>query len=194
VKVWDRRLLGVGLGQCVGVLAGHTEGVTHLDARGDGRHLISNSKDQSIRLWDIRRMATEAQVKDAVKTSPLPRFRWDYRYMMFPGAGLKIPHPVDCSIQVYRGHDVLETLIRCYFSPEHTTGQRYIYSGSQNGQIYIYDLITGRAVSKLMGHHGPVRDMSWHPTDPMLVSVSWDGMILRWDCQREQDNSTADIH
>jgi WD repeat-containing protein 23 len=30
----------------------------------------------------------------------------------------------------YRGHAVLQTLIRAYFSPARTTGQRYIYSGA----------------------------------------------------------------
>jgi len=45
VKVWDRRMLGVGShrgGTPVGVFMGHTEGVTHIDSKGDGRYLISN--------------------------------------------------------------------------------------------------------------------------------------------------------
>lgn len=29
----------------------------------------------------------------------------------------------DSSLMTYRGHSVLHTLIRCYFSPMHTTGQ-----------------------------------------------------------------------
>lgn len=29
----------------------------------------------------------------------------------------------DSSLMTYRGHSVLYTLIRCYFSPMHTTGQ-----------------------------------------------------------------------
>ena len=52
VKVWDRRLLGAGGptgGGAVGVFLGHNEGITHLDSKGDGRYLISNSKDQSIK-------------------------------------------------------------------------------------------------------------------------------------------------
>ena len=39
---------------------GHLEGVTFLDSRGDGRYFISNSKDQSIKLWDIRKMSSHA--------------------------------------------------------------------------------------------------------------------------------------
>ena len=62
----------------MGVLAGHTDGVTFIDPRGDGRHLASNSKDQTIKLWDIRRFSnTDAvqQSKDAVSQQ-----RWDYRF------------------------------------------------------------------------------------------------------------------
>ena len=29
--------------------------MTYIDPKMDGRHLISNSKDQSVKLWDIRR-------------------------------------------------------------------------------------------------------------------------------------------
>lgn len=35
----------------------------------------------------------------------------------------------------YRGHSVLQTLVRCHFSPEFTTGQRYIYTGCAAGRV-----------------------------------------------------------
>ena len=41
----------------------------------------------------------------------------------------------DTSLMTYRGHSVLHTLIRCRFSPEFTTGQRYIYSGCATGAV-----------------------------------------------------------
>lgn len=37
--------------QPVGVFVGHTEGVTHIDSKGDGRYLISNAKDQTVGFW-----------------------------------------------------------------------------------------------------------------------------------------------
>ena len=37
----------------------------------------------------------------------------------------------------YRGHAVLQTLIRCHFSPAETTGGQYIYSGSADGRIHV---------------------------------------------------------
>jgi WD repeat-containing protein 23 len=48
-----------------------------------------------------------------------------------------LAHPKDCSVMTYRGHAVLKTLIRCYFSPAETTGGQYIYSGSYDGKIHV---------------------------------------------------------
>jgi hypothetical protein len=45
-QIWDRRSLRESNPQPVGVLAGHTDGITYLDTRGDGRFILSNSKDQ----------------------------------------------------------------------------------------------------------------------------------------------------
>lgn len=41
----------------------------------------------------------------------------------------------DTSIMTYRGHSVLQTLIRCHFSPSSITGQRYIYTGCAAGRV-----------------------------------------------------------
>ena len=41
----------------------------------------------------------------------------------------------DTSLMTYRGHGVLHTLVRSRFSPQHTTGQRYIYTGCATGAI-----------------------------------------------------------
>lgn len=48
IKVWDRRILGKGRAglRPAGVLPGHSEGITHISPRGDGRYMLSNGKDQ----------------------------------------------------------------------------------------------------------------------------------------------------
>lgn len=134
-------------------------------------------------------------------------------------------------------------------SPAHSTGQRYVYSGSSCGGIFVWDTLTARQVQmqSASAHaagqaHGPataaaaptplprprarlpprarrrsrpraatalkllhshararrapaplpqvavlrhhraiVRDCSWHPSDPELTSVSWDGTCVSWD-------------
>ncbi|KAI8566135.1 hypothetical protein RHMOL_Rhmol02G0016000 [Rhododendron molle] len=174
-KVWDRRCF-VTKGQAAGVLTGHLEGITCIDSRGDGRYFISNGKDQSIKLWDIRKMSTKV-------TCPYPRLRndWDYRWMDYPPRARNRKHPNDQSLATYKGHSVLRTLIRCYFSPAYSTGQKYIYTGSSDSSVYIYDVVTGAQVARLEYHDDPVRDCSWHPFFPTLVSSSWDGVIAEWE-------------
>ena len=222
--------------------------------QGDARYLISNSKDQTIKLWDTRSMAEWTSDLRAQADSCRSR-RWDYRWETYqptgaetatvtaasadtiaaaaavpvhpgrtvanqgaelgqgadedveaedraeaPGARSQIEAEAavdasvggarsgavgDLSLMTYRGHRVLETLVRCYFSPAATTGQRYIYTGSQTGDVVIYDVLTGHVVSRLTGHHGTVRDVSWHPHQPILLSASWDGTVGRWEpCMR----------
>jgi len=167
VKVWDTRAMGSGT--CAGVLAGHNEGVTFIDSKGDGRYLISNGKDQKIKLWDLRKMKAQQEIP----VRPRRQRMWGQPQQ---------PHPEqpDESVMSYRGHKVFQTLIRCRFSPAHSTGQRYIYTGSFDGSVYIYDVLTGKLVNKLNGHQHTVRDVHWHPYDPLIVSTSWDGSVKKW--------------
>ncbi|GAB2249268.1 hypothetical protein Droror1_Dr00012627 [Drosera rotundifolia] len=170
-KVWDRRCLNFK-DKPAGVLSGHLVGITYIDSRRDGRYFISNGKDQSIKLWDIRKMTSK-------HFRPKGSGNWDYRYMEYPKKLRDMKHPNDQSLATYKGHSVLRTLIRCHFSPEHSTGQKYIYTGSNDGGVYIYDLVTTALVAKVDHHKSTVRDCSWHPYYPTLISSSWDGQILR---------------
>lgn len=188
LRVWDRRSMGDG--REAGAFVGHTEGLTYVDSKGDGRYVLSNSKDQTMKLWDLRKMMTTE------KFDPIERVDYssgyDYRFETYP-AGYYVPHPDDCSVVTYRGHRVLKTLIRCHFSPPGSTNSRYVYTGSQDGKVYVYNLdatlagtidvgvatlhsrprpfdymydepVTGEAVWRTC-----VRDASWHPSAPVLA-------------------------
>nr|XP_043637322.1 LEC14B protein [Erigeron canadensis] len=174
-KVWDRRCFR-SKGKPAGILVGHLEGITHLDSRNDGRYFISNGKDQTIKLWDIRKMSP-----NAIHTPGFRNYEWDYRWMDYPLRARDVKHPNDQSVSTYKGHSVLRTLIRCYFSPEYSTGQKYIYTGSHDSCVYVYDLVSGAQVARLVHHKSTVRDCSWHPYYPMLVSSSFDGDIAKWE-------------
>jgi len=187
-KVWDRRLLGKG-NTPVGCMVGHFEGITHICSKGDGRYFISNSKDQSIKLWDIRMMKENDTAETEAKAH---RANYDYRYgdsylargqrNAFSG---KKMHPGDTSLMTYRGHKVFQTLIRSYFSPMESTGQRYIYAGSFDGILYVYDVLTGEIIQQLAGHRTIIRDSSWHPYQPLLATTSWDGCVKLWTHEKD---------
>lgn len=75
----------------------------------------------------------------------------------------------------------------------HSTGQKYIYTGSHDSCVYVYDLVSGAIVAKLQYHRSTVRDCSWHPSYPMLISSSWDGDVVKWEFpgngEEEKDHS-----
>ena len=40
------------------------QGLTHIDPKGDGVYLLSNSKDQTAKVWDVRKMMTSKAFRD----------------------------------------------------------------------------------------------------------------------------------
>ena len=198
IKVWDRRSMGDS--REAGVFMGHTEGITYVDSKGDGRYVLSNSKDQTMKLWDLRKMTSTEKASSLNPGQYATGF--DYRFMTFSEEDWQ-PHPQDCSLVTFRGHSVLKTLIRCHFSPPGSTNSRYVYSGSEDGSVYIYNMdatLAGKIdVNSATYHSRPrksrsdatyymhdesssqgvwktcVRDASWHPNAPIIAATSWNG-------------------
>jgi WD repeat-containing protein 23 len=197
VKVWDRRNLS-NSARPAGVFIGHQEGITNVASKGDGLYIASNGKDQLLKVWDIRRMADYDTFSNKLK--PLRRAHgYDYYDERYPFSGRHCKHPQDRSLFSFTGHGVFNTLIRCQFSPIETTGQRYVYTGSSDGRIHIYDLMTGNVAIRLpqqgatsgedvqgffygsRNRYGvPARDVSWHPHYPVLASTSFDQSVKIW--------------
>ncbi|CAK1359650.1 LEC14B protein [Cercospora beticola] len=198
LKVWDRRSLASM--RPAGMFLGHTEGITYIDSKGDGRYVISNGKDQTCKLWDLRKMVS-TDVGERVNPQDYTT-NFDYRFSPYDTDD-HTPHPYDCSLVTFRGHRVLKTLIRCHFSPASSTDGRYIYSGSHDGKIYVWNLdgTTAGTINVLAAtknsrpvsderfvdrfdYYGQggvwktiVRDASWHPSAPVIAATSWNG----WD-------------
>ena len=191
IKVWDRRSMGDS--REAGAFIGHTEGVTYIDSKGDGRYCLSNGKDQTMKLWDLRTMMTTAQFS---RIDPVDyTTNYDYRWGDYDEDDWK-PHPHDNSVVTFRGHKVAKTLIRCHFSPPGSTNSKYVYTGSADGKVYIYNLdatihkvinVRGGPAHRLFQDEGDdsdpessdddpysrpsacVRDVSWHPNAPIIA-------------------------
>jgi WD repeat-containing protein 23 len=186
LKVWDRRSLGEG--RPAGVFLGHTGGLTYIDSKNDGRYVLSNSKDQSAKLWDLRKvMSTRKAVRLDTQAFLSP---WDYRRDAKELQRNK-RHPYDSSVVTFRGHTVQRTLIRAHFSPPGSTDGRFVYSGSQDGKVYVWNLDSTlnttldvwsataylkRRPKDLVDaywygsdYQTLIRDASWHPSAPVVA-------------------------
>lgn len=117
------------------------------------------------------------------------RSTFDYRWSNYNESYWRWD-PHDNSVVTFRGHKVLRTLIRCHFSPPGSSDSRYVYSGSHDGQVYIWNLDAtlagtidvrsttcagliraGARISERQMQHWQtiVRDASWHPNAPVMV-------------------------
>lgn len=158
---------------------------------------MSNGKDQSMKLWDLRMVMSDSDFNALPPSTQESRF--DYRWGPYDEDSW-YAHPNDNSLVTYRGHQVLRTLIRCHFSPSGSTNSRYVYSGSADGKVYIWnmdgtiagkvDVYAATVNSRRMPSHGMdmndweddeltqnswrtcVRDASWHPNAPIIAGKS----------------------
>ncbi|CAP67871.1 uncharacterized protein PODANS_1_17500 [Podospora anserina S mat+] len=211
IKVWDTR--SIGDGRPAGAFVGHTEGLTYIDSKQDGRYILSNGKDQSMKLWDLRKAMSTSTFLSTNPTAitQSPDYQFDYRWQEYDDSRW-YQHPHDNSVVTFRGHKVQRTLIRCHFSPPNSTDSRYVYSGSADGHVYIWNMDATlaktidvqKATEPATGSNARlrtrryrlhsfendwstiVRDVGWHPNAPVLVASSWNGSA--------NDTGTASVH
>ncbi|CAN0300228.1 unnamed protein product [Ectocarpus sp. 12 AP-2014] len=56
----------------------------------------------------------------------------------------------------------------------------HVISGSEEGHVYIWDIVEGKVARTLKHHRRPVCSMSYHPSEPMLLTASYDGSAVLW--------------
>ena len=184
IKIWDRRIKGR---TPQGILLGHREGITNICSKGNGFHLISNGKDQCIKLWDIRLFKNAEEHQEYVNEHNYS-MGFDYRFGDYPLQNYTKKLAIDSSLMTFRGHKVVSTLIRCYFSPMESTGQRYVYTGSGDGTVVVYDTYTGKLAARLRpgedldhGEEDVCRDVSWHPFMPVIAATSFHSTVHQYN-------------
>jgi COMPASS component SWD3 len=61
----------------------------------------------------------------------------------------------------------------------HSNGH-FVFATSDDHKIYVFDVVTGRVMSKLTGHEGVVRDLSFNSGKNILVSCGFDKTVRMW--------------
>jgi WD repeat-containing protein 23 len=151
-----------------------------------------------MKLWDLRMVMSPRDFGAIRSTRRRSEPHFDYRWDTYDEDNW-YRDPNDNSLVTFRGHRVLRTLIRCHFSPSGSTNSRYVYSGSEDGKVYIWNMDATLAGTvdvfsttkntrpphrdyEIMGwgddedvSHSQwrtcVRDASWHPNAPMIVGM-----------------------
>lgn len=77
----------------------------------------------------------------------------------------------------------------------------FVCSGSEDGDIILWDVSSKNVLQRLQGHTGPVLSVDTHPTEPVIVSGGFDKTVKIWRCDEEyavhhesDDMPQEDIH
>ncbi|XP_065068407.1 WD repeat-containing protein 31-like [Rhopilema esculentum] len=170
------------------VLSGHTLGVTAITTNKDGCQLVSGSRDNTVRLWDMK-------VGTCIRHMTQPRnmvtdVKWiDGTEQVVQTGEDKIMKIWDTrSLQVARTFPMKQYFQTCC---DVSAGGSYIVTGATgfNGNgcdVTVWDVREGKVVNELKGHAQKVSDcryitnMSDHAPGSLLVSVSLDCNVKIW--------------
>ncbi|KAH8651540.1 beta transducin-like protein HET-E2C*40 [Tricladium varicosporioides] len=172
-------------------LEGHSSIVTTVAFSPDGKHIVSGSGDETIRLWDAATGAPLQTLEGHSSTIRSVAFSPDGKHIV-SGSGDKTIRLWDAAtgapLQTLEGHFSIVTSVT--FSPD----SKYIISGSYDKTIRLWDAATGAPLQMLEGHFSIVTTVAFSPNGQHIVSGSDDETIRLWDVTTGASLRTLEGH
>lgn len=209
VYLWDVRS-----GVLLRSLPAHSDPVGGVDFVRDGTLIVSCSSDGLIRVWDTAtgqclRTFFHEDTPPVVSVRFSPNGRYIIAWML--DSCVRMWNYVEgrC-VKTYQGHinqkyslsGAFGTYGGCSGGPndekeEDADGQNpvekiirsrraFVTSGSEDGFILLWDVVSKKILQKLHGHQGIVLGVDAHPTEPVLVSCGMDKTVRIWRDEGEQ--------
>jgi len=90
--------------------------------------------------------------------------------------------PIQRCVKIFTGaqHNFEQNLIKANWSRDGSL----VGSGSSDRMVYIWDTATRQIKYKLPGHQGSVNEVSFHPTEPIIVSCGSDAKIYLGEIEK----------
>jgi len=163
---------------------GHEGPVTSVAVTPDGRHVVSGSRDNTVRLWalatgkEVQRFTGHQSSVNSVAVTPDGRHvvsgSWDNTVRLWDLA-------TGQEVRRFTGH---RTWVK---SVAVTPDGRHVVSGSEDKTVRLWDLATGQEVRRFTGHDGVVRSVAVTPDGRHVVSGSSDNTVRLWDLATGQE-------
>ncbi|MFO0147398.1 MAG: NACHT and WD repeat domain-containing protein [Microcystis sp.] len=171
-------------------LEGHKDFVTSVNFSPDGKTLVSVSRDNTIKLWNVETGEEIRTLKghygvQCVNFSPdgktLVSGSWDNTIKLWNVETGE-------EIRTLKGHNGPVNSVN--FSPDGKT----LVSGSGDKTIKLWNVETGQEIRTLKGHDNSVISVNFSPDGKTLVSGSGDKTIKLWNVETGQEIRTLKGH
>ncbi|KAJ8660951.1 hypothetical protein O0I10_003173 [Lichtheimia ornata] len=172
IRIWDTRSYNM---QPIQVLEDPKDSVMSVQVRGV--EIVAGSTDGRVRVYDIRNgHLAEDYIGPAITSA----------YMSNDGNCVLVS-TLDNTIRLmdkangtllneFTGHTHKDYKLNSVLSND----DAYAISGSEEGNVYIWDVLEGKTVAKLESHNGVVSAVDYHPQDVGMVTAGDDGLIRVW--------------
>ena len=175
----------------VRTLQGHTGRITAVVITRDGRHAVSGSWDNTLRLWDLATGETKRMFQGhthwvtAVAAAP------DGRHLV-SASGDNTLRVWDLATgemrRTFEGHTASVEAVAV------TADGRHVVSGSLDHTVRVWDLATGKTKTTLEGHSELVTAVALTPDDRYVVSGSNDNSLRVWNLMTGETIRTFQGH
>jgi WD40 repeat protein len=155
---------------------GHKGEIDSIAFSLDGKTLISGGQDSILNLWDV---ATGKIIKSIKHSWRIPGIIFNSNGKTFATLSddIKLFEFPTCKLKnIFTGDNLI--ISAAAFSPN----GKLFAAGDEYGVIFLWDVATGRRLSKLNGHSDIISSLSFSPDGNYLVSTggNQDGSLILW--------------
>ncbi|KIY45419.1 WD repeat-containing protein 5 [Fistulina hepatica ATCC 64428] len=199
IRVWNP-----ANGDTLHNITAHSDPVTAVNFDYTGELIISCAMDRLIRIWDTESgICLKTIIDDNNPISSYVEFSPNAKFIL----AAYLDHTIRLwnyetahCVKSYKGHVNEKYCIPARFSTTRT-GKRCVVSGSENKNVYIWDLQSRKQLQVLQGHTDTVLAIDVHPFKPIIASAGMkhDLSIRIWhdkpsEPQDRRDGSDAVTH
>jgi len=170
----------------------HTTGIVYSVAISpDGRYALSGSKDNTLKLWDIKAGKLVRTFKGHTNEVLSVAISPDGKYALSGSLDntLKLwDIETGKLVRTFKGHT--DYVCSVAFSPD----GRYALSGSYDKTINLWDIETGKLVRTFEGHRDTVYSVAFSPDGRYALSGSADKTLKLWDIETGKEIRTFRGH
>ncbi|MCA2587539.1 MAG: hypothetical protein IM512_17190 [Microcystis sp. M34BS1] len=172
-------------------LLGHNMRVTSVSFSRDGRTLASGSRDNTIKLWNIRTGKEIRTLQGHNSRVSSVSFSRDGKTLASGSDDKTIKLwnvETGQEIRTFKGHN--SSVYSVSFSRDGKT----LASGSDDKTIKLWNVETGQEIRTFKGHNGSVFSVSFSPDGKTLATSSGDNTIKLWNVETGQEIRTLSGH